>query len=74
MVYAQPKIPPGKWDPHNSLGFSNTNESSNLSQPTRMKAYQASDVTVPADHSVRLKESEKKNNYQVVARKLKKIM
>ena len=35
LVYAQPRIHPRKWDAQNSLGFANTNGSSNLGPTTR---------------------------------------
>ena len=35
MVYAQPRICPGKWGTQNSMGFWDTNRSPNLSQMTR---------------------------------------
>ena len=35
VVYAQPRIRPGEWDAQNSLIFSDTNVSPNLSQTTR---------------------------------------
>ena len=32
MVYAKPRIVPGKWDAQNCLGFRDTNRSHNLGQ------------------------------------------
>ena len=36
MIYAQPRICPGKWDAQTSLGFWNTNGSPNFCQITRL--------------------------------------
>ena len=35
MVYSLPRIRPRKWDAENSVGFWDTNGSSNLGQATR---------------------------------------
>ena len=40
MAYAQPRIRPGKWVTQNSLGFWNTNGSSNLGQTTKPSDFQ----------------------------------
>ena len=40
MVYAQPRILPGKWGAQNSLGFWDTNGLINLSQTTRFSESQ----------------------------------
>ena len=84
MVYAQPRICPGKWDIQTPLGFWGTNGSPNLGQTTRpynnkrkkkkrMKTCRIVDFAVPADHRVKLKESEKKDKYLDLARELKKL-
>ena len=79
MVYTQLRMHPIKWDAQTSLGFWETNESSNLSQITRPSDSQQNkrtcrivDFAVLADHRVKLKESEKRDKYLDLARKLKK--
>ena len=81
MVYAQPRICPGKWDIQTPLGFWNTNGLLNLSQTTRpnnsqqkkkKRTCQIVDFAVPVDHRVKLKES-KKDKYLDLARELKKL-
>ena len=80
MIYAQPRIRPGKWDAQTNLGFWNTNGSPNLEQATRASDSQKKkericrivDIVVPADHKVKLKESEKRDKSQDLARELKK--
>ena len=78
MVYAQPRICPRKWEIQNSLGFWDTNESSNLGQTTRLsdsqqkkRTYRIVDFAVPADHRVKLKENEKRHKYLHLAREQK---
>ena len=87
MVYAQPRISPGKWDAQTSLWFWNANGSSNLCQTTwpcdskkiknkkkiknRKKNRKKRE---PVDLRVKLKESEKKDKYVDLARELKKTM
>ena len=85
MVYAQPRIRPWKWDAQNSLGFWETNGSSNLSQTSRSSDNQQEkkkkeerertcrivEFAVLADHRVKLKESKKRNKYLDFARELK---
>ena len=80
MVYAQPRICPREWDAQTPLGFRDTNESPNLGQTTRSYNNQQKkwtcnivDFAVPADHRVKLKESEKKDKYLDLTRKLKKL-
>ena len=70
MVYAQIRISPRKWDAQNSLGFWDTNGLSNLSQTTRpseskqkKRTCRIVNFAVPADHRLKLKESEKRNKY-----------
>ena len=43
MVCTQPRIRPEKWDAQNSLGWGNTNGSSNLGQTTRPSDSQQKD-------------------------------
>ena len=70
MVYAQPRIYPGKWHTQTPLGFWSTNGSPNPSQTTRPYNNQQKKITykivefaVLADHRVKLKETEKKDKY-----------
>ena len=82
MVYAPPRIHPRKRDAQTSIGFLDTNGSPNLGHKTRpydsqqkKRTCRIGDFAVPADHKVKLKESEKKNKYLELARELKeKIM
>ena len=82
MVYAQHRICPGEWDTQTPLGFWATDRLTNLGQTTRPNNNQQQkkrtckivDFTVPADHQVKLKESEKKDKYLDLARELKKVM
>ena len=63
------------------FGIRDTNGSSNLSQTTRpfdsqkkkKKTFRKVDFAVPADHSVKLKESEKRDEYLELGRELKKL-
>ena len=79
MVYVQTSICPGKWDAQTPLGFWNINRSPNLGQTTRPSNNQQEkenwtvDFAVPADHRIKLKESEKRDKYLNLARKLKKL-
>ena len=64
----------------NSLGFWDTNRSSNLGQMTRPSDGQQKkrtcwimDFAVLADHWVKLKEGKKRDRYQDLDRKLKKL-
>ena len=66
-----------------SLGFWDTNGSLNLDQTTRpcnnqkkkkMRTCRIVDLGVPADHKVKLKESEKKDKYLDLAWELKKTV
>ena len=69
MVYTQPSVRPAKWEAQTPLGFRHTNWSPNLDQTTRpynhqqkkkrKKKRELADFTVPADHSLKLKENEK---------------
>ena len=62
------------------MGLRYTNGSPNLGQKTRpyknqqkKKTCKIVDFAVPADHKIKLKESEKKDKYFHVARELKKL-
>ena len=79
MVYAQPSICPVKWNAQIPLGFWDTNGSPNLGQMTRPSNNQQQkkrivDFAVPADHCVKLKESEKKDKYFDLAREREKTV
>ena len=83
VVYAQPGIRPGEWDAHRSLWFWDTNILPNLSQTTRPDVSQLKKksrtnrmvvFTVPADHRVKLKESEKREKYLDLLGELRKTM
>ena len=85
MVYAQPRNCPRKWDAQNSMGFWDTNGLSNLGQATWLidcqqqqqqqqnkKYCRMVDFAVPADDSVKLKESKTRDKYRDLTRDLKK--
>ena len=81
MVYAQTRICPGEWDTQNSLGFSDTNRSLDLGQMTRPSDSQQKkrtcrvvDFAVQTDHKVKIKENEKRDNYQDLAREQEKYV
>ena len=78
MEYEQPRICPGEWKVQTPLVFWDANGSPNLGQITRPYNNQKKkkkkrkrkkriciivDFAVPADHRVKLKESEKKDKY-----------
>ena len=71
MVYARPSIGPGEQHTQTPMG---------LDQKTRPYIYQQQkkrtckivDLPVPADHRIKLKESEKMDKYLDLARELKK--
>ena len=76
---AQPSICPEDWDAQTPLGFWHPNASPNLGQTTRLfnnlqkrEHCRIVDFADPADHGVKLKESEKKDKYLELARELKK--
>ena len=77
MIYAQPRICPGKWDAQTPLRFWDTNGSRNLGKMTRpynnnkKRTCGIVDFAVPVDHRVKWKESEKKEKYLDLARVLK---
>ena len=81
MVYAQPRICPGEWHTQTPLELWHTNGSLNLSQTTRpyknqqqkRELFKIVDFAVPADHRVKLNESEKKDKYLDHSRDLNKL-
>ena len=78
MVYAQHRIRPGEWDAQISLGFWDTNKSPNVGQTTKRKERKNQncrivDFAVPADNWIKIKESEKRDKYQDLARGLKNL-
>ena len=81
MVYPQPNICPRESHTQTPMGFWHTNRSSNLGQTTRpynnqqqkKRTCRIVDFTVPADHRVKLKKSEKKDKYLKLARELKTL-
>ena len=79
MVYAQ--LCPGEWNAQTLLGFWDTNGSPNHDQTTKPSNNQKKkrtcrivDFKVPADHGVKLNESEKKDKYLDLAGELKKTV
>ena len=56
MVYAQPRTCPGEWNAHTLLGIWDTTRLYNNQQAKRTG--RIVDFAVPADHKVKLKESE----------------
>ena len=78
-IYAHPNICPGKWDTKTPLGFRHTNGWPYLVQTTRHYNNQQKnrtcrivDFAVPADHRVKVKESEKKYKYFDLAKEVEK--
>ena len=78
MKYAQPSTCPRKWH-INSYGTLTYRPSPNLDQKTwpyinqdKKRPCKIVDFAVPADHSRKLKECEKKDKYLDLARELKK--
>ena len=78
MVYALPNICSGEFDVQTPLVLWHINGSPNLGQTTRPynnqqknKTCKIVDFAVPADHKVKLIESEKKDKYFDLARELK---
>ena len=80
MLYAQLRIRPRKWDTQNSLW--DTNRSPNLGQTIRLSDCQKQqqqqmgicrivDFVIPVELKVKLKETQKREKYQDVARELK---
>ena len=79
MVYAQPRILPGKWNAQTSLGFWDNNGLLNHGQTTtpsgcqqKKRICRIGDFTVPTTHRLKLKESEKKYKYLDLVWELKK--
>ena len=88
MVYAQSNICLGEWHTQTSLGFWDTNRSLNLGQTTRLYKNQKKkkkkkekkkrtcwivEFSFLDNHRVKLKESEKKDKYLDLTRKLEKL-
>ena len=82
MVYAQPSTYPRKWHAQTPVGLWYTNISPNLGPKTRpynnqqkkkKKIGKVVDFAVPADHRIKLKESEKRDKYLDLARELKNL-
>ena len=83
MVYAQPNVRPGKWHTQTPLGFFDhlilarwldliiINQKKKKKK--KKKTRKIVDFVVPDDHSVKSKESEKKDKYLNLARELKKL-
>ena len=81
MIYAQPGICPKEWHTWTPLGLWHTNGSPDLGQKTRpynnqqkKRNFKIVEFAVLADHRIKLKESEKKDKYLVLARKFLNIM
>ena len=81
MVYAQPSICPWKWDAQTSLGFWDTTDHLILvrwpyleiiNKKKKKRTSRIVNFAIWVDHKVKLKESEKKDKYLDLARKLKK--
>ena len=78
VAYTQAGIRPGERDTQNSLRFWDTNWLPDLGQTTRPKNIERrierriEDFAVPADHTLKLKEGEKRDKYLDFARELKK--
>ena len=79
MVYAQPRIYLEDWDAQTPLGILIYKRSPNLDQTTRPSNNQQEenlpivDFAVPADHRMKLKESEKGDKYLDLGRESKKL-
>ena len=75
MVYAQPSICPRKWHTPTSMGLWHANGSSDLDQKTRPYSNQQKQKKLAnlADHRIKLKEIEKIDKYQDLARELTKL-
>ena len=71
MVYAQHGIRPGEWDAQITLGFWDTNLNLCGSQKKKKKRKRKKEkrncrimnITIPADHGVKIKASERKDKY-----------
>ena len=88
MVYTRPRSH-GEWDAQTPQGFWDTNGSPNPHQTTRPYNNQKKkkkkkkekketgrfvDFAVPVDHRVKLKEGQKKNQYQDLPKEMKKTV
>ena len=80
MVFARPRTRRWEWEAENSQGFWHKNSSTNLSQTTwpcdnqqkKKRICWREDFAVPAEHRVKIKESEKKDKYLLLSKELKK--
>ena len=76
-MYIQTRIYPGKWDAQNSQGFWDANRSPNLGQMFRIsdsvqkKTLLNNGLYDTDGHRVKIKENEKSDKYQDIARELK---
>ena len=85
MVYAQPSTCPRKWHPHKLLWDFEIQTDHLLSarrpdliiinnnKNKKKKTCKIVDFAVPADHRIKLRECEKRDNYVDLARELKKL-
>ena len=84
MVYAQPSNCPGDWNAQTPMGLWHTNGSPNIGEKTRPNNNQPKkkkkernfhrvDFVLPADHIIKLKKREKKNNYLDLASEMKTL-
>ena len=71
MVYAQPSICPIEWHTWTPIGLWHTNGSPNIGLKKK-RTCKMFDFAVPADHRIKLKDSEKKDKYLDLTRQLKK--
>ena len=82
ILYAQSSVCPEKCDAITSLGFWDTNRSPNLGQTTwpynkqqqKKRTCRIVDFSVPADQKVKLKETEKKDNFLDLVRVFQKAV
>ena len=82
MISAPPRTCPGEWDSQTPQGFWDKNRSPKLGQMTRpsesqqikKRTYRIVDFVFPADHWVKLNESEKRDKILDLAWQLKKTM
>ena len=75
MVFTQHRICPVEWNAKTPLGSPDLGQTTRPSDTQRQKKRicQIVDFTVPADHRVKSKESEKKDKYLDIAREMKKL-
>ena len=72
MVYAESRIRPGKSDAKNSLGFWDTNGSSNHGKTRPDQGINEKKKRGTFDHRVKLRESENRDKYLDISKELKK--